>query len=132
MGKNLIISDFSPFFRNLATAGSSTAFLCVQAGGQLEAGSPGAIHKVNRYRFYLVKKILIHQIFNIFVGKNFIIVMRLIQSHAQRGSRSATLIHHHPDGKARFLVLQEVLDHLACFFRYFKHHSSFSRLFLRR
>ena len=114
MGNNLIISDYSPFIKDLTTTGSTAAGPGVHVGRELEPRTSGGTYIINRYRFYPIKKGFIHHVGNFSVGKHLIIVMRLIQSQTQRGPRSATLVHHHPDVKVCLLVLQVIFYHFTC------------------
>ena len=116
MGKNPIISDYSPFIRDLTTTGSPAAGPGVHVGRELESRTSGGTYIIYHNRFYPIKKGFIHHVGNFSVGEHLVIVMRLIQSQTQRGPRSATLVHHHPDGKVCLFVLQVIFYHFTCLF----------------
>lgn len=116
MGKNPIISDYSPCIKDLTATGGPAGSPGVHVGRELESRTSGGTYIINHYRFYPIIKGFIHYVGNFSVGKHLIIVMRLIQSQTQRGPRSATLVHHHPDGKICLLVLQVIFYHFTCLF----------------
>ena len=55
------------------------------------------------------------------VVHDFVVIFRLVQSHAQRGPRSAALGQENPDDSIVILVFKELLDHLIRFNGHFEH-----------
>jgi len=103
-----------------ATAGAATARTCRQVRCQLKAGTSRGLYKIDTYGLNFLKQFLVDDKLDIPIIENHIFFKRLIQSHAQGGTASPRL-QHNPDGLLIFLIFQKFLDHLTCFFCYFKH-----------
>lgn len=79
--------------------------------------------------FDLFKVIPVDKISNVSVVEGKVVFLWLIQSQIQAGAAS-TGLKYDPDGHRLFMLLQEVFDFAACFFRYFKHTPSLDLLLL--
>ena len=110
--------------RSAAAAGTAAPGPADQAGCELKAGAGGRLDKVDIDRFDFVQQDFVDQIGDAPVLKNLVVIVRLIQSHAERRAASPGL-HENPDGMRLLAVFQERLYHFTRFFRYFEHISSF-------
>jgi len=88
----------------------------------VKPGAHGRPDKIDLNRFYLFEQALIHKVRNILFGKNVVIFLWLIQSHAQTGARSAALEVLNPDRGNFFVILKGLFDHLTRHLRHFEHH----------
>jgi hypothetical protein len=68
------------------------------------------LNKVNCEGFHLVKKLLVDEISNSILFHDLVIPFWLVQSHAQRGTRSPTLREENPDDRLVLPVLEKFLN----------------------
>jgi hypothetical protein len=80
-------------------------------------------HKIHGDGLDLVQKLFVYEIGDPVVVHDFVVIFRLIQSHAQRGPGSAALRQEDPDDFLVVLVLEKILDHLIRFACHLKHFS---------
>jgi hypothetical protein len=102
----------------LATTGP--AFFS-QIGDNEKPAPSGRIDKIHLDGFCSFKKIFVDNISDTFLSKNLVVFAWFIQSQAQGGPRSATLVEYDPDGRDFLLISNGFLDHLTGLFRHFKH-----------
>lgn len=103
-----------------AAASAGTAFGQTRLYGK--ARSVSRIHKINRERFHLVKKLLVNEVSNPVFFHDLVIPFWLIQSHTQRGPRSPTLGEKNPDNCFVLFVLEKFLNFLASLCCNLKHY----------
>lgn len=109
-------------FSFLSTVGAAPAgAVFCQTGLNRKSGTIIGLHKVYGHRFDLIKQCLVNEVGDPVVVHDFVIIFRLIQSHAQRGSGSATLGHKNPDNALVILVFEEFLNHFVRFGCNLKH-----------
>jgi len=105
-----------------ATRVSAASARC-QTRSNFKAGPVDRFHEIDANRFGFFKEILVNRECNAPIREGNVFSLRLIQSHAQRGPASGGL-YKYSDGMCPFLLFQEVLEHTARLFRYFKHNAS--------
>ena len=82
----------------------------------------GRLNKVDREGFCLLKKLLVNEVSDPVFFHDLVIPFWLIQSHAQRGTRSPTLRQENPDDCRILSVLEKFLNFLASFCRNLEHY----------
>ena len=88
------------------------------------------MNKVDADGLGLLKKFLADQKRDAFFLEYLVFSLRLIQSHSQRGTRSATLVQEDPDRFRSLSSLEEFIEHLFCKIRNFDHNRPFQTKFL--
>ncbi|MDX9820843.1 MAG: hypothetical protein RBT20_02825 [Syntrophales bacterium] len=86
--------------------------------------------KVDADGLGLLKKFLADQKSDAFFLEYLVFSLRLIQSHSQRGTRSATLVQEDPYRFRSLSSLEEFIEHLFCKIRNFDHNRPFQTKFL--
>jgi len=90
------------------------------------------MNKVDADGLGLLKKFLADQKSDAFFLEYLVFSLRLIQSHSQRGTRSAALVQEDPDRFRSLSSLEEFIEHLFCKIRNFDHNRPFQIKFLLR
>jgi len=88
------------------------------------------MNKVDADGLGLLKKFLADQESDPFFLEYLVFSLRLIQSHSQRGTRSAALVQEDPDRFRSLSSLEEFIEHLFCKIRNFDHNRPFQTKFL--
>ena len=125
--QNYVLNEYIPYrmceSKDLAAGTGPAPSPCLEVGGDGKAGSHGRIDKIYIDRLHLLQELLVHEIGNSVLLKEFIIFFWLIQSHAQGGPGSAALSEENPDNRVFLLVLEEFLDLFICLFSYLQHYN---------
>jgi hypothetical protein len=71
--------------RKLAMRTTTACFAFRKVCGNRKTRAIRRFNKIYFYRLHLVEKLLVHEIGDSVIAQDFVIILRLIQSHAQRG-----------------------------------------------